>query len=41
MNEWVWSIVRKILTGKINTLTEKPGPVPLSPPKIPYRLAYK
>jgi len=30
MNEWVWSIVRKILTGKINTLTEKPGPVPLS-----------
>jgi len=41
MNEWEWSIVRKLLTGKINTLREKPGPVPLCPPKIPYGLAYK
>jgi len=41
MNEWVWSIVIKIRTRKINTLREKPGPVPPCPPKIPYGLAYK
>ena len=41
MNEWVWSIGRKILTGKNQTLPAKPGPVPLCPPQIPYRLAYK
>jgi len=41
MNEWMWSIVRVIMTGKINTLREKPGPVPLCPPKITYGLAYK
>jgi len=35
------ALVEKILTGKINTLIEKPGPVPLCPPKIPYGLAYK
>ena len=41
MNEWVWSIVRIILTGKIKTLREKPGPVPFCPTQIPYGLAYK
>jgi len=35
------SIGRIILTGKIKTLREKPGPVPLCPPQIPYGLAYK
>jgi len=41
MNERAWSIGRIILTGKIKTLREKPGPVPLCPPRIPYGLAYK
>jgi len=39
MNERMWSIGR-IIQGKIKTLREKPGPVPLCPPQIPYRLTY-
>jgi len=41
MNGRAWSIGRIILTGKIKTLGEKPSPVPLCPPQIPYGLAYK
>jgi len=37
----VWSTGRIILTGKIKTLREKPGPVPLCPPQILYRPARK
>jgi len=41
MIEWVWSIGGLIMTGKIKTVREKPGPMPLCLPQIPYGLAYK